>query len=68
VPTIPSLYVTAVRVTSNSLKTITLDPRLLRGDFLAASSQHTNVNAAGEEGDTTTWYLVSDQPFDEVSP
>ncbi|MBT4195760.1 MAG: TIGR03749 family integrating conjugative element protein [Gammaproteobacteria bacterium] len=68
VPTIPSLYVTAVRVTSNSLKTITLDPRLLRGDFLAASSQHTKVNAAGEEGDTTTWYLVSDQPFDEVSP
>jgi integrating conjugative element protein (TIGR03749 family) len=68
VPTIPSLYVTAVRVTSNSLKTITLDPRLLRGDFLAASSQHSRVNAAGEEGDTTTWYLVSDQPFDEVSP
>ena len=68
VPTIPSLYVTAVRITSNSLKKITLDPRLLRGDFLAASSQHTSVNAAGEEGDTTTWYLVSDQPFDEVSP
>jgi hypothetical protein len=40
---------------------------LLRGDFLAASSQHSRVNAAGEEGDTTTWYLVSDQPFDEVS-
>jgi len=68
VPTIPSLYVTAVRVTSNSLRIITLDPRLLRGDFLAASSQHSRVNAAGEEGDTTTWYLVSDQPFDEVSP
>jgi integrating conjugative element protein (TIGR03749 family) len=68
VPTIPSLYVTAVRVTSNSLRIITLDPRLLRGDFLAASSQHTRVNAAGETGDTTTWYLVSDQPFDEVSP
>ena len=68
VPTIPSLYVTAVRVTSNSLRIITLDPRLLRGDFLAASSQHSRVNAAGEEGDTTTWYLVSGQPFDEVSP
>jgi len=68
VPTIPSLYVTAVRVTSNILKPITLDPRLLRGDFLAASSQHSRVNAAGEEGDTTTWYLISAQPFDEVSP
>jgi integrating conjugative element protein (TIGR03749 family) len=67
-PTIPSLYVTAVRVTSNSLKSITLDPRLLRGDFLAASAQHTRVNPAGEDGDTTTWYVISGQPFDEVSP
>jgi integrating conjugative element protein (TIGR03749 family) len=67
-PTVPSLYVTAVRVTSNSLNTIILDPRLLRGDFLAASSQHGSVNPAGEDGDTTTWYLVSAQPFDEVTP
>lgn len=67
-PTIPSLYVTAVRITSNSLKNITLDPRLLRGDFLAASAQHTRVNSAGEDGDTTTWYVISGQPFDEVSP
>jgi integrating conjugative element protein (TIGR03749 family) len=66
--TIPSLYVTAVRVTSNSLNKITLDPRLLRGDFLAASSQHAYVNSAGENGDTTTWYLISDQPLNEVSP
>ena len=67
-PTIPSLYVTAVRITSNSLKNITLDPRLLRGDFLAASAQHARVNPAGEDGDTTTWYVISGQPFDEVSP
>ncbi len=66
--TIPSLYVTAVRVTSNSLNKTTLDPRLLRGDFLAASSQHAYVNAAGEQGDTTTWYLISDKPLSEVSP
>jgi integrating conjugative element protein (TIGR03749 family) len=66
--TIPSLYVTAIRVTSNSLDTITLDPRLLRGDFLAASSQHAFVNPAGEEGDTTTWYVITGQPFDEVTP
>ena len=67
-PTIPSLYVTAVRVTSNSLNKITLDPRLLRGDFLAASSQHGFVNPVGEEGTTTAWYLISAQPFDEVAP
>ena len=67
-PTIPTLYVTAIRVTSNALKTVVLDPRLLRGDFLAASSQHAFVNPAGETGDTTTWYLVSAQPFDEVAP
>ena len=66
--TVPSLYVTAVRVTSNSLQTVTLDPRLLRGDFLAASSQHAYVNPAGEDGDTTTWYLISSQPFNEVTP
>jgi integrating conjugative element protein (TIGR03749 family) len=66
--TIPSLYVTAVRVTSNSLNTVELDPRLLRGDFLAASSQHGFVNSVGEHGDTTTWYLISNQPFDEVAP
>lgn len=66
--TVPSLYVTAIRVTSNSLKRIVLDPRLLRGDFLAASSQHGYVNAVGDDGDTTTWYLVSSQPFNEVAP
>lgn len=67
-PTVPSLYVTAVRVTSNSLYKVILDPRLLRGDFLAASAQHAYVNPVGNDGDTTTWYLVSRQPFDEVKP
>lgn len=66
-PTIPTLYVTAVRVQSNALHTVVLDPRNLRGDFLAASSQHGYVNPAGEDGDTTAWYLVSKQPFDEVA-
>ncbi len=65
---VPSLYVTAIRVTSNSLDHVVLDPRLLRGDFLAASAQHSYVNPVGEAGDTTTWYLVSGQPFSEVTP
>ncbi len=67
-PTIPTLYVTALRVQSNSLDTVILDPRDLRGDLLAASSQHGYVNPVGQEGDTTAWYVVTDQPFDEVTP
>ncbi len=67
-PTIPTLYVTALRVQSNSLDAVILDPRDLRGDLLAASSQHGYVNPVGQEGDTTAWYVVTDQPFDEVTP
>jgi integrating conjugative element protein (TIGR03749 family) len=65
---IPSQYVTAVRVSSNSLDDVTLDPRRLRGEWLAAVPQHTVVQAAGSDGDTTTWYLMSAMPFDEAAP
>lgn len=67
-PTIPSLYVSAIRISSNSLTKKILDPRLIRGDFVAASSQHSYINSVGEDGDTTMWYLVSEQPFNEVAP
>jgi len=66
-PTIPSFYVTAVRVTSNSLKEEIFDPRLIRGDFLTATPQHPVVHPVGEDGSTTTWYLVSAQPFIEAA-
>ena len=65
---IPALYVTAIRVTSDSLTPVTLDPRNLRGDWLNATPQHGQVNAAGENGDTTAWYLVSSRPFEEAAP
>jgi len=65
-PTVPAFYVTAVRVTSNALEAIVFDPRLLRGDWLTASAQHAVVHPAGEDGDTTTWYLISKAPFSEV--
>ncbi len=68
VPTVPTLYVTAIRIESNSLDRVILDPRKLRGDFLAAAPQHEYVNPVGEEGSTTTWYLISGRPFSEVSP
>ena len=66
--TVPSLFVTAVRVTSNSLDDQAFDPRKLRGEWLAATTQHTIVQAAGSTGDTTTWYLVSALPFDDAAP
>ena len=65
---IPSRYVTAVRVSSNSLDDVTLDPRRLRGEWLAAVPQHAVVQAAGSYSDTTTWYLISAMPFDEAAP
>jgi len=67
-PSIPTFYVTAVRVTSNSLNETVFDPRLLRGDFLAASAQHPVIYPVGNEGSTTTWYLVSANPFIEAAP
>lgn len=66
--TVPAQYVTAIRVTSNTLNDVIFDPRRIRGDFLAASPQHPLIKAAGESGDTTTWYLVSRYPFKEVAP
>lgn len=67
-PTIPTRYVTAVRVISNTLYESIFDPRLLRGDWLSATAQHPVVHPAGSNGDTTTWYLVSAHPFEETCP
>ena len=63
-----SLYVTAIRVTSDSLDPVRLDPQRLRGDWLSATPQHDWVDASGDTGDTTAWYLVSDRPFEEAAP
>jgi integrating conjugative element protein (TIGR03749 family) len=65
-PTVPAFYVTAVRVTSNALGAIVFDPRLLRGDWLTATAQHAVVNPVGKDGSTTTWYLISKAPFNEM--
>lgn len=65
--TIPPLYVTAVRVTATAMNTqpTTLDPRNLRGEWLSATPQHGQVGMAGDQDDTTVWYLVSSRPFEE---
>jgi len=52
-------WVTAVRLTNISDDEITLDPRLLQGDFLTATFQHPTLGANGTPEDTTVVYLVT---------
>ena len=59
-----SLYVTAVRLTNKLKKAQVLDPRTLRGQWLAATFQHARLLPAGDEADTTAVYLISSQPFE----
>lgn len=57
------LYVTAVKLTNKTARPQTLDPRTLRGSWLAASFQHNRLHAAGSEADLTVVYLISARPF-----
>ena len=57
------LYLTAVKLTNISSAPVTLDPRNLRGAWLAATFQHNRLLSAGDEGDTTALYLISSRPF-----
>jgi integrating conjugative element protein (TIGR03749 family) len=64
-PGVPTRYVTAVGVKSNAPDEIVFDPRMLRGNWLAASAQHSVIGPAGSDQDRTTWYLVSAGSFEE---
>ena len=57
-------YVTAIKLTNLTQKPLVLDPRELRGSWLAATFQHNRLLPAGNAADTTAVYLVSDRPFD----
>ncbi|MBC42233.1 MAG: TIGR03749 family integrating conjugative element protein [Pusillimonas sp.] len=57
-------YVTAVKLTNRTQSSVVLDPRELRGSWLAATFQHNRLLPAGSEADTTAAYLVSDRRFD----
>jgi integrating conjugative element protein (TIGR03749 family) len=57
-------YVTAVKLTNRTQRAVVLDPRELRGSWLAATFQHNRLLPADNEADTTAVYLVSDRPFD----
>ncbi|MFW7348343.1 MAG: TIGR03749 family integrating conjugative element protein [Pigmentiphaga sp.] len=52
-------WVTAVRLTNRSGGWITLDPRVLQGDFLTATFQHEALGPRGTPEDTTVLYLVT---------
>lgn len=57
------LYVTAVKLTNRTAQAQTLDPRNLRGEWLAATFQHHRLLPNGDEADTTAVYLISARPF-----
>jgi integrating conjugative element protein (TIGR03749 family) len=52
-------WVTAVRLTNTRAQWLTLDPRALQGDFVAATFQHAGLGPVGESSDTTVLYLVT---------
>lgn len=57
------LHITAVRLTNTLKRPLTLDPRELHGQWLAATFQHNRLPSAGSEADRTVVYLVSHRPF-----
>jgi len=57
------LYITAVKLENKQKERVILDPRQIRGKWLAATFQHASLGPAGEITDTTALYLISDRPF-----
>lgn len=57
-------YLTAVKLTNRSEQSQLLDPRDLRGSWLAATFQHQKLSEAGNDADTTVVYLISGRPFE----
>lgn len=57
------LYVTAVKLKNQQATKVVLDPRDVRGNWLAATFQHATLGPAGELTDTTALYLISKRPF-----
>ncbi len=52
-------WVTAVRIINLGKAWLSLDPRALQGDFVAATFQHPDVGPEGTPFDTTVLYLVT---------
>lgn len=60
------LHVTAVRLRNATGGSLDLDPRRLRGRWLAAAFQHPHLAGRGDLRDTTAAYLISTQPYEEA--
>lgn len=60
------LHVTAVRLRNATGGELELDPRRLRGRWLAAAFQHARLAGRGDLRDTTAAYLISAQPYAEA--
>ncbi|ODB95180.1 integrating conjugative element protein [Candidatus Thiodiazotropha endoloripes] len=58
-------YVTALLVTNTTDRPITLDPREIRGEVLAARFQRNHLEPLGSMGDATTLFLISKRPLAE---
>ena len=58
------LYLTAVRITNQEKTALELQLDELRGQWIAATSQHGRLGPAGDETDTSVLYLVCDRPFE----
>ena len=52
-------WLTTVLLTNTTDHWLALDPRILQGDFVAATFQHTTLGPRGEPTDTTVLYLVT---------
>jgi integrating conjugative element protein (TIGR03749 family) len=61
-----ALYLTAVQLRNRTYDPIDLDPRRLRGRWLAAAFQHGRLAGWGDLRDTTAVYLISTQPYAEA--
>lgn len=57
-------YVTAVTVRNRLPESLTLDPRDIRGQFVASTIVHPRLKASGSAQDTTTVVLISNVPFE----
>lgn len=52
-------WLTAIKLTNTADRWLTLDPRALQGDFVAATFQHPDLGPAGDSTDTTVLYLIT---------
>lgn len=55
------LQVTAIRLVNTSQQAVVLDPRHLRGQWLAATFQHNRLHKAGSDAATTLLYVISER-------